>query len=220
MPEYQLIIGNKTYSSWSLRPWLLLAHLGQPFQETLIPLRQADTKQKILEQCSAGKVPILKTPRVMIWDSLSICEFINEKFPGALLWPRDPSQRAFARSIVAEMHSGFPDLRNELPMNLRRISRPRRTELSDNAKAQVQRVLNIWQECRTKHGPNGAMLFGKFSIADAFYAPVVTRFLSYAIPMPPECEAYAQAVRQLPVMDRWYREAEKEQWVLPEIDEI
>lgn len=207
-----LVIGNKNYSSWSLRPWILLKQFGIPFSEIVIPLYRQDSDAKILAHSPAGKVPVLKDGDRVVWDSLAIAEYLNEKFPDRGLWPRDEGARALARSISAEMHSGFMDLRNECPMNVRR--KPSHIVLGDGAHEDIRRIQGIWTECRTRFGKDGPFLFGKFSIADAMYAPVVFRFTRYAIPMSEAPQAYANAVLDLPAMKEWIDQASIEPWVL------
>ncbi|HSA59264.1 MAG TPA: glutathione S-transferase family protein [bacterium] len=212
MNTLTLVIGNKNYSSWSLRPWLLLKQAGIPFSEIVIPLYQKDSDAKILEHSPAGKVPILKDGDRTVWDSLAIAEYLNERFPDRGLWPREEGARAMARSISAEMHSGFMDLRNECPMNVRR--KPSQIVLGDGAHEDIRRIQEIWTECRSKSGKDGPFLFGKFSIADALYAPVVFRFTRYAIPMNEASQAYADTVLALPAIKEWIDQAVLEPWVL------
>src|SRR3954468_19059106 len=169
----QLVIGNKNYSSWSLRPWIALKTLGFEFEERRIPLYGAGSKAAILEHSPAGKVPILIDGAITVWDSLAIIEYLAERFPEAGLWPADAAVRAHARSVSAEMHSGFQALRNECPMNLHRPVRP--VALSADAKANIARVEEIWRECRARYGAGGPFLFGRFGGVDAMFAPVVTR---------------------------------------------
>jgi glutathione S-transferase len=204
-----LIIGTKKWSSWSLRPWVALKEAGIPFKEMLIHLRQSDTKARILEYCPAGKVPILIDGRELIWDSLSILEYLAVRFPESKLWPQDLPALAVARSISAEMHSGFPDLRRELSMLIGEdLPAP---ELSAGALADVERVQAIWRDTRARFGSGGPFLFGRFSNADAMYAPVVTRFRTYNIPADPVSDAYMQTILRLPSMKAWYRDADEEE---------
>jgi glutathione S-transferase len=204
-----LIIGTKTWSSWSLRPWVAMKEARLPFKEIIIHLRQTDTRARILEYCPAGKVPILIDGRDMIWDSLAILDYLAARFPEAKLWPHDFAALACARSVSAEMHSGFPDLRRELPMDIGAdLPTP---ALSPAAAADIERVQAIWRDARSRFGGAGHFLFGRFSNADAMYAPVVTRFRTYNIPVDPVCAAYMQAVLSLHSMTEWYRAADDEQ---------
>ncbi|MBP2315119.1 glutathione S-transferase family protein [Azospirillum soli] len=213
MTDLTLIIGNKAYSSWSLRPWLVLKHIGQPFAEVVIPLRQSDSKARVLEHSPAGKVPALKHGDRVIWDSLAICEYLAETFPEAKLWPDDAHARAVARSVSAEMHSGFMGLRTHMPMSLKTM-RPGVGRTPDS-EADIARVTAIWRETRERFGKEGPFLFGRFSIADAMYAPVVTRLVTYGVELDAVCREYAETVRALPSMREWTAAAEAEPWVIP-----
>ncbi len=198
-----LVIGNKNYSSWSMRPWLALRANNIPFEEVFIPLytdNPAD-KQRILSFSRAGKVPSLVDGDITVWDSLSIIEYLAERFPDAKLWPEDRAMRAHARSISAEMHSGFMALRNECGMNLHRPIGP--VALSADAKANIARVEEIWRECRQVYGSRGPFLFGAFTGADAMYAPVVHRFRTYAIEVGAEAKAYMETMMALPAFREW-----------------
>ncbi|MGO4126991.1 glutathione S-transferase family protein [Inquilinus sp. YAF38] len=208
----RLIIGNKRYSSWSLRPWLALAHHEIAFEEILIPLYRDGSKEAILSHSPSGKVPALIDDGTTVWDSLAILEYLAERFPDLALWPSDPARRALARSISAEMHSGFTGLRNELPMDLA-PSDPGQAR-SDAAEADIARVTAIWRQCREAAGAEGPFLFGAFSAADCMYAPVVIRFDRYRVPLDPACRAYADAVLALPAMRRWVEAGLAEPWVL------
>ena len=202
--RYTLYIGSKRISSWSLRPWLAMKMAKLPFEEVLITLRQPDTKDKIKLHSAAGKVPVLRIEEggraETIWDSLAICETLAERHPDAKLWPDDAGARAHARSIVAEMHSGFPDVRRVLSMDIgRRHPTP---ELDDAVQAQVARIIEIWQSALAAH-KQGSFLFGHFTIADAFYAPVVTRFETYGIHLPAVAQIYSQRILALAPMQEW-----------------
>ena len=202
-----LFVGNKNLSSWSLRPHLALAHTGAAFEEVVVPLDRPDTKERILAVSPSGRVPCLRDGDLVVWDSLAICEHVAERFPEARLWPSDAGARALARSVSAEMHSGFADLRRELPMNLTaRIARAP----SPAAAADIARVLAIWTDLRAKSASAGPFLFGDFTIADAMFAPVVTRFVTYGVEVPPEARAYMDAVLALPAMQRWIADAIEE----------
>ena len=205
-----LVIGNKNYSSWSMRPWLALAHHKVPFEEIVINIYADDAKKRILEHSPAGKVPILKDGNVTIWDTLAILEYLADKFPGLHLWPKDPAMRAHARSVSAEMHSGFQALRQATPMNLKRVPRP--IELNEDVKADVVRVEAIWNDCRMRYGKQGHFLFGEFSAADCMYAPVATRFRNYDVPVDLVASAYVDTIHTLPAFERWRDAGLKEAW--------
>jgi glutathione S-transferase len=196
-----LVIGNKNYSSWSLRPWLALTHAGATFEEIRIPLYRPESKAAILAHSPSGKVPLLKDGPVAVWDSLAICEYVNERFPAARLWPADAAPRAEARAVSAEMHSGFANIRTDLPMNLRRA--PSRPPIRPEVHAEIERVLAIWRGCRARNAGAGPFLFGAFTIADAMFAPVVTRFVSYDIAVGGLERGYMNAVLALPAMRAW-----------------
>ncbi|MGO1076604.1 glutathione S-transferase family protein [Inquilinus sp. CA228] len=208
----RLVIGNKRYSSWSLRPWLALAHHGLPFEEILIPLYRDGSKEAILRHSPSGKVPTLIDGGTTVWDSLAILEYLAERFPDLALWPRDAARRALARSIAAEIHSGFTALRNELPMDLAPPT-PGQAR-SAAAEADIARVTAIWRQCREAAGAEGPFLFGAFGAADCMYAPVVIRLDRYRVPLDPACRAYADAVLGLPAMRRWVEAGLAEPWVL------
>ena len=208
MPELTLVIGTKAYSSWSLRPWLAMAHTGIEFGEIVIALRRPDTTANILLHSAAGTVPILKTPQNTIWDSLAICEYVAETFPDRRLWPEDAAARAVARSVSAEMHAGFADLRACLPMNL--LEREPGRGRTPACEADIARVLQLWRDVRARFGGDGPFLFGSFTIADAMYAPVCTRFDSYAVPLDPASQAYVDTILGLPAMQNWYAAARAE----------
>ncbi len=198
----QLVIGNKNYSSWSMRPWLAMRASNLVFEEIFIPLYTGETdKRRILDVSRSGKVPALIDGGVTVWESLAIIEYLAEKFPDVLLWPADRAARAHARSISAEMHSGFAALRSECGMNLHRPVRAK--ALSESARTDVARVQQIWRECRARHGSSGPFLFGRISAADAMYAPVVHRFRTYAIDVGPAARAYMDAVQSLPAFVEW-----------------
>ena len=197
-----LVIGNKNYSSWSMRPWLALRANNIAFEEVFIPLYTGDAdKKRILGFTRSGKVPALIDDDVTIWDSLAIIEYIAEMFPEARLWPEDRARRAHARSISAEMHSGFMALRNECGMNLHRPVGA--IALSADARANVARIEQIWIECRERYGTSGPFLFGTFGGADAMFAPVVHRFRSYAIEVTPEARDYMDTMMALPAFQEW-----------------
>lgn len=202
----KLVIGNKNYSSWSLRPWLALRGCGIPFEEIFIPLYTDDPadKARIVSFSPAGKVPILIDGDISVWDSLAIIEYAAERFPDAGIWPQERAARAHARAISAEMHSGFMALRNACGMNLHRPVRA--IELSDDVKANVARIEEIWRDCRARHAARGPYLFGTFSAADAMFAPVVHRFRTYAIEVTPETQSYMATMEAMPAFAEWTRD--------------
>ncbi len=200
-----LYVGSKRYSSWSLRPYLALAHTGAPFQCTTILLDRETSKKEIAKVTPAGKVPVLHHEGLVIWDSLAICEYVNELHPAAQLWPADRAQRAKARTLSAEMHSGFAALRMNMGMDLGG-SRP--TPTVETALAEATRVQTIWEDAIAASG--GPFLFGAFSIADAMYAPVATRFVTYGVTVHARCREYVEALHQLPAMQQWHADAAAE----------
>jgi glutathione S-transferase len=214
----KLILGNKNYSSWSLRPYLALAHHKIPFEEIVIPLYEGDYKQQILKYSPAGKVPALVDGDVAVWESLAILDYLAEKFPHLKLWPAEPAARAHARAISAEMHAGFAALRQGCPMNLKRVPRP--IGLSPEAKADVARVTAIWNDARARFGKGGKFLFGDFSAADCMYAPVATRFRNYAVPIDLVASAYVDAIHALPAFIAWRDAGLKEPWTMKHYDEL
>ncbi|NHZ61980.1 glutathione S-transferase family protein [Massilia genomosp. 1] len=199
-----LIIGNKNYSTWSMRPWVAATAFGIAFNEVRVLLDQPDTSARIAEYSGAGRVPVLIAGEMTIWDSLSICEYLAEQFPEKHLWPRDVAARAMARSVSAEMHSGFADLRHAMPMNIR-MSLPGRGR-TPGAQGDIGRISEIWEECLSRFGHH-QFLFGEFSIADAFFAPVVMRFKIYGVALAPALQAYCERVQAHPAVARWVREA-------------
>jgi glutathione S-transferase len=200
----KLVIGNKNYSSWSMRPWLALRANNIAFEEVFIPLYTGDAdKRRILEVTPSGKVPALVDGDITVWDSLAIIEYLAERFPDARLLPEDRASRAHARSISAEMHSGFMALRSECGMNLHRPIGA--VPLSDDARANVVRVQQIWSECRSRYGKSGPFLFGAFTGADAMFAPVVHRFHTYAIEVTPVATDYMKAMMAQPAFQEWTR---------------
>src|SRR3979490_1503336 len=215
----KLVSGNKNYSSWWMRPWLALRHNNIAFDEVFIPLYTGDAdKKRILSFTHSGKVPALIDGDVTIWDSLSIIEYIAERFPQAQLWPEDRARRAHARSISAEMHSGFAALRNECGMNLHRPIRA--ITLSADAQANVARIQQIWIECRERYARLGPFLFGAFGGADAMFAPVVHRFRTYAIPVAPGAQHYVDAMLSLPAFGEWTRDGLAETLVIERFEQV
>ena len=208
MADYKLYIGNKAYSSWSLRAWLALKYTRAPFDEEVIPLREPDTKQAILRHSPSGRVPVLKHGAILVWDSLAICEYLADNFRAAKLWPGENAARAHARAISAEMHSGFAKLRECLPMDL--IGDLSAQSKAAQVQSEIDRICAIWREARQRFGQAGPFLFGSFTIADAMYAPVVTRFRTYGVPVDAVCGAYMQAVEELPSFKTWHTDAQKD----------
>lgn len=201
-PDYTLVIGTKNWSSWSLRPWLLMRQAELPFQEIEIPLRQPATAQEIARHSPSGKVPLLKLGEgFAVWDSLAIAELLAERHPGKALWPSDARARAEARAVSAEMHAGFQALRNEMPMDC--LARFPAQAPSEAVARDIARIRSIWSGARSAYGARGPFLFGAFSIADAMYAPVVSRFRSYGVALSAEEQRYADAVWSLPAITRW-----------------
>jgi len=212
MAERTLIMGNKAYSSWSLRPWLALRQLGLPFAEIVIPLDLPGTEAAILAHSPTARVPCLVDGTIRIWESLAILEYLAELVPDAELWPSDPALRAHARALAAEMHAGFAALRRHLPMNLKRQPGPR--SWSPEAEQDIRRIEAAWTECRDRHPAKGPFLFGRFSAADAMFAPVATRFHVYAVPLSSPAAAYRDAILDLPAMRDWTAAAKAEPWVI------
>jgi glutathione S-transferase len=217
MAKLNLVIANKNYSSWSLRPWLAMAMAGLDFDETLILLDTPHTKKQIAEHSKAGRVPILRHGKVTVWETLAILEYLAETFPEKNFWPKTKAARTVARSISNEMHAGFSALRNACPMNLRRPQRP--VMMNDAIRADIARIEEIWRDCRKTYGKGGKFLFGKFCNADAMFAPVVTRFESYAIPVAKDTKAYMDAVLATKAFQKWKSAALKETWIVPH-DEV
>jgi len=217
MAKLNLIIVNKNYSSWSLRPWLAMTMAGLEFDETLILLDTPDTKKQIAEHSKAGRVPILRHGKVTVWETLAILEYLVETFPEKKLWPKTKAARAIARAVSNEMHAGFASLRNACPMNLRRPHKP--IVLNDEIRADVARIEEIWRDCRKTYGKGGEFLFGRFCNADAMFAPVVTRLETYAIPVTKDSRAYMDTVLATPAFQKWKSAALKETWILPH-DEV
>jgi glutathione S-transferase len=196
-----LIIGDKRYSSWSMRPWLVLEMIGVPFTDQVIRLNQADTDRLIREHSPSGKVPALKSEHGTIVDSLAICEYLAELFPKAGVWPADTAARAQARSACAQMHSGFMGLRSNLPMDLRRDEALE--VIPVEAQADIDRVIELWAECRSAWKETGSFLFGKPGIIDAFFAPVAVRLRTYRVELPADAAAYVETIYQWPAFQRW-----------------
>jgi glutathione S-transferase len=211
--KYTLVIGDKNFSSWSLRPWLAMKHCGIPFAEERIRLRQPDSKPEILRHSPAGKVPALKTRLGLVFESLAILEFLAERHPEHKLWPQDEEARAAARSVASEMHAGFATLRNEMPMDL--LGRLPSPPMSAGLEADIRRIAAVWNDTRMRFGRGGPFLFGDFSNADAMYAPVATRFRTYGVDLSRFGDdstgtAYADAILALPAMADWTEGAQLE----------
>jgi glutathione S-transferase len=210
--DLHLIIANKAYSSWSMRPWIAMKAQGLEFRETVICLDQPDTAARIAEFSPSGKVPLLQHGNIAVWDSLAILAYLTETFPDKAWWPKDRAARAVARSVSAEMHAGFTSLRSNMPMNVRRtLPGVGQGEAVD---ADIARVTAIWRDCRAKFGSGGPFLFGAFSNADAMFAPVVSRFKTYVVKLDPDAQAYADAILAHPAMREWYISAAGEPWVI------
>lgn len=218
----KLIIGNKNYSSWSLRGWLAAKQSGLSFEELTVNISGDEweaAKRAMGEiQPSSGKVPILWDDEVVIWDSLAILEYLADKVGRERFWPKDDAARGMARSVVAEMHSSYLALRRECPMNIR--MRHEGVSISDEARADIVRVLQLWAEARARFGRGGPFLFGTFGAADVFYAPVVTRFVSYGIGVPGFAQAYMEAMWEHEWLQQWIGAAEDEQWVIEQYDRL
>lgn len=211
---YTLIIGNKNYSSWSLRPWLALRATGIAFTEQKLGFFTEEFSRKVGAVSPAGLVPVLLDGDFAVWDSLAICEYVAERHPEAGLWPKDAKARARARSLVAQMHSGFGALRNALPMNIE--AHLPGIKLPEAAQQDISRLQAIWHDTRAEFGQGGPFLFGAFSIADAFFAPVVSRFTTYGIAAAGAVRDYMDAVLALPAMQDWMRDARAEATFVPE----
>ncbi|WP_395825944.1 glutathione S-transferase family protein [Collimonas sp.] len=208
-----LVIGNKNYSSWSMRPWVAMTAFGIPFKEHRILLRQATTADEIAHYSASGRVPILLVGETPVWDSLAICEYLADQFPDLGLWPQEVMARATARAICAEMHSGFAELRQAMPMDIR-AHKPGFGRTA-GAQADIARIVEIWETCLSEFGHH-QFLFGAFSIADAYFAPVVMRFRSYGVLLAPALQAYADRVQAHPAVARWMHEAIAETELLPD----
>jgi glutathione S-transferase len=218
----KLIIGNKNYSSWSLRGWLAVKQSGLHFDELTVPIMGEEWEQLKNDmgevQPSSGKLPILWDGDAVIWDSLAIMEHLSDKIGRERFWPKDPAARGMARSMVAEMHSSYTALRKELPMNIRR--RTQLSGLSQDASRDIVRILQLWAEARARHGTAGPYLFGTFGAADIFYAPVVTRFATYGIGVPGFAQSYMQAITEHAWMREWTAAAEDEEWVIEQYEQV
>ncbi|MBW4506213.1 MAG: glutathione S-transferase family protein [Scytonematopsis contorta HA4267-MV1] len=213
MSEFTLVIGNKNYSSWSLRPWLLMKQFNLEFNEIRIPLYQPESSAKIYQYSPSGKVPVLIHNQEHIWDSLAICEYLAETFPDLNLYPKDIKARIFARCISAEMHSSFQNLRQNMSMNCR--AKLPGKGMAIGVQKDIDRITSIWGECRQKFGAEGNMLFGEFTIADAMYAPVVLRFMTYGVELDAVSQSYSNAILSLPAIQEWVEAGKNEQEFIP-----
>jgi len=212
----ELVIGTRKWSSWSMRPWVLLRQAQIPFEEVQLKFSQSDgglTVPGVEKYSAAGKVPVLMIDGEPVWDSLAICETAAEMFPDKHLWPEAPQARRFARSACAEMHSGFQNMRGKMPMNIR--GRYPGKGLTPESRKDIDRIVALWTECRERFGGAGSLLFGKFSVADAFFAPVVMRFQAYAVKVPPVAQEYCEAVKALAAVREWCDGARRETEFVP-----
>jgi len=214
----KLILANKAYSSWSFRPWILLAHFHIPFEEVVIPMDHPDTRARMLEHSPTGKMPALRDGAVEVWESLAIIEYIAEKYPEKAIWPKAKGARAHARSLSSEMHAGFQALRQHCPTQFLRPVR--RLAPTPEVEADVARIEAAWAHARKAYGKAGPFLFGRFSAADAMFAPVVNRFHIYDIPVSRQTRAYMDAVMALPAWKAWIGDAEAEPWRMQKYDVI
>jgi len=206
----KLVVGSKAYSSWSMRPWMALAHFHIPFEEVVVPLYRPDTRERLLEFSSSGKCPVLIDGSTVVWESLAILEYVAEIYPRKAIWPRAKAARSMARAMATEMHAGFPALRERCPAQFARGVR--KLELTPAVEAEVARIERLWGAARAKYGKAGPFLFGRFCAADAMFAPVVNRLHIYDIPVSAETRAYGEAIRALPAWKAWVADAEAETW--------
>jgi glutathione S-transferase len=213
-----LVIGNKNYSSWSLRPWLLLRQAGIDFEELRLPLDTPEFGERIAAHSPSGRVPVLRDGELRVWDSLAICEYANERWLGGHGWPAAPDARAVARSAAAEMHSGFAALRTQLPMDSRR--RPDAYRWDAAAQTDIDRVQALWRELRATHGRDDDFLCGRFGVVDAMYAPVAVRFAGYGVTLDGVSQAYVDALLALPAMREWRAAAEAEAEVIAAVQAL
>jgi glutathione S-transferase len=215
----KLIIGNRAYSSWSMRGWLAVKQSGEEFEELVVPMFDAEWDQRREGDefaPSLGKVPILWDGDCVVWDSLAIVEFLADRVGRERFWPEDTAARGVARSMAAEMHSSFASLRRELPMNVRKSFAPK--DLSDGVKGDINRILQLWAQARARFGGTGDFLFGDWCAADIMYAPVVTRFITYGVPVPPFAALYVKAVLSHPAVGEWIDQAQDEPWVIEQYE--
>lgn len=216
MSALHLYIGNKNYSSWSLRAWLALKQTGAPFEETVIPLYREDSTTALQQHSPSGRVPVLRHRNRTIWESLAIGEYLAELFPEAGLWPKEPYARAVARAVSNEMHAGFTALRTHLPMDMR--ARRRQHAGAQTVTREIQRIVDLWSDCRKRFGQRGSFLFGAYSLADAMYAPVVSRFITYGITLEGHAADYRDAAWNWPALQAWVSAAQAEPWAIELFD--
>ena len=210
MAPLTLVIGNKNYSGWSLRPWLFMKHVGLEFQELMVPLDTPETREQIDRYTPSGRVPVLRQGALCVWDSLAICEYIAELSGKG--WPQAPEVRAVARAVCAEMHSGFSTLRSLWPMNAR--ARNRRTAITAALEADIERIDEMWNDCRGRFGAGGPWLFGEYGVADAMYAPVVLRFNTYGARISQTARWYMASVLEDGPLQEWLQAAKQEPWTI------
>ncbi|MBV1707591.1 MAG: glutathione S-transferase family protein [Hyphomicrobiales bacterium] len=213
-----LTIANKAYSSWSLRPWILMRHFAIPFDETVVRLRQSDTAARLLAVSPAGKAPVLQDGDIYVWESLAIMEYLAESLPHLAIWPRDKAARAHARALACEMHAGFMALRQACPTNFRRAPGAPRQAIGAEALANVARIEALIAGSRQRYGAAGAFLFGEFCAADAMYAPVVNRLYAYDLKVNATTRAYMAAMQALPAWQAWHKDAAAEPWVIEDYE--
>ena len=216
----KLIIGNKNYSSWSLRAWLYLRESNISFEEIRIPLYTPDWSTQIARHTPARKVPVIVDGDITVWDTMAIFEYLREKYHAAIGWPDDVAARAEARSVSAEMHAGFMGVRGELPLNIKAKRPLKMSDFSETAQSQMGRIFDIWSTCRNRHRADGDWLYGKMSIADVMYAPVALRFVTYEIPVPDAAQEFIQSVLNLASIQEWTEAAIAEKETLDYIDDV
>jgi glutathione S-transferase len=214
----KLVIANKAYSSWSLRPWILLAHFKIPFEEVVIPLDQPETRKRILAHAPTGKCPSLLDGPISVWESLAIIEYVAEKYPDKAIWPKAKAARAHARTLSSEMHAGFQALRQHCPTNFRRPVK--KLELTEAVETDVARIEAAWAHARKTYGAAGPFLFGRFGAADAMFAPVVNRLHTYDVKVKKATRDYMDAIMALPAWKAWIKDAENETWRLEKYESI
>lgn len=212
MTGLHLYLGNKNYSSWSLRAWLVLKQTGAPFAETVVPLYREDSPERLRHVSPSRRVPVLKHGDLILWESLAIAEYLAEQFPEAGLWPQTPAARALARAVSNEMHAGFSALRSHMPMDMR--ARHPKHPQSHAVMVDIERIVSIWSDCRARFGSGGDFLFGPCTIADAMYAPVVSRFITYDVVLEDIAARYRDTVWKWPPMQEWIEAAVAEPWVI------
>lgn len=218
MSGFTLVLGNKNYSSWSVRAWLAAKQTGIGFDEIVVPLDRPETAEAIAKHSPSGRVPVLKHDGLVVWDSLAIVEYLAERYPEAGLWPADAAARAVARSVSAEMHASFPALRSQMPMNAR-ASKPGR-ERTAEVESDIRRIMALWGDCRRRFGEGGPFLFGRSSAADAFFAPVVSRFKTYGVELDEVSRVYADVVLSWSFVVEWFVDAQAEPWTADRYDSL